>query len=58
MSDNNTDPDKICRWLRWHEKRGKKKGEKNWVNLFFHNNLNSGAYIVSKELNQDTEMFK
>jgi hypothetical protein len=28
------------------------------VHLFFHNNLNSGASIVSKELNQDPELFE
>jgi hypothetical protein len=32
--------------------------EKLWVHPFFHDNLNSGAYIVSKELNQDPELFK
>jgi hypothetical protein len=28
------------------------------VHLFFCNNLNSGGYIVSKELNQDPELLK
>jgi hypothetical protein len=28
------------------------------MHLFFHDNLNSGAYIVSKELHQDAELFK
>jgi hypothetical protein len=28
------------------------------VHPFFYNNLNSGAYIVSKELNQGQELFK
>jgi hypothetical protein len=56
MSDNNTDP-VIMWWLKWHKRRRQKK-RKHWVHSFFHNNLNSGAYIVSKELNQDPESFK
>jgi hypothetical protein len=31
---------------------------KHWVHPFFCDNLNSGACIVSKELIQDTELFK
>jgi hypothetical protein len=56
MSDNNTDPVIIWR-LRWREKRGQEK-RKYQVHLFFRNNLNSGTYIVSKELNQNRELFK
>jgi hypothetical protein len=57
MSDNNIDPAIIWWWLRWHEKRGNRK-RNNWVYPLFHDNLNPGAYIVSKELNQDPELFK
>jgi hypothetical protein len=56
ISDNNTDP-VIVWWLRWRKKRGQEE-RKYWVHLFFRDNLNSGAYIVSKELNQDPELFK
>jgi hypothetical protein len=48
MSDNNIDPVIIWWWLRWHEKKGNGK-RKHRVHLFFYDNLNSGAYIVSKE---------
>ena len=30
----------------------------NWVYPFFRDNFSSDAYIVSKELNQDPELFK
>jgi hypothetical protein len=30
---------------------------KYWVHLFFHDNLNFGAYSASKELNQDPDSF-
>jgi hypothetical protein len=30
----------------------------HWVHPFFLDSLNSGAYIVSEELNQDPELFK
>jgi hypothetical protein len=53
-SDNNIDRVIIWRWLRgvrvdWTE---------HWVPPFFRDNVNSGAYIVSKEFNQDPELFK
>jgi hypothetical protein len=58
MSDNkNIDPVVICQWLRRRKKRGNEK-IKHWVYPFFCDNLSSGAYIVSKELNQDPELFK
>jgi hypothetical protein len=57
MSDNNTDRVTIRRWLRRRKKRGNGK-RKHWVHPFFRDNLSSGAYIVSKELNQDPELFK
>jgi hypothetical protein len=56
MSDN-IDPAIIWWWLRRRKKRRQEKS-KHWVNPFFRDNLNSGAYIVSKELNQDPELFK
>jgi hypothetical protein len=43
--------------LRQHKRR-RQEIRKHWVHPFFHNNLNSGAYIVSKELNQDPELSK
>jgi hypothetical protein len=57
MSDNIIGPVIICWWLRWHKKRGNGK-RKHWVDPFFCGNLNSVAYIVLKELNQDPELFK
>jgi hypothetical protein len=57
MSDNNIDPVIIWWWLR-RRKRRKQGKRKYWVHLFFRDNLNSGAYIVSKEHNQDPELFK
>jgi hypothetical protein len=44
-------------WLRRH-KRLRQEKRKHWVHSFFHDNLNSGAYIVSNELNQEPELFK
>jgi hypothetical protein len=38
--------------MRRQEKR------KRWVHTAFRDNLNSGAYIVSKELNQNPELFQ
>jgi hypothetical protein len=38
--------------------RREDRKKKHWVHPFFHDNLNSGAYIVSKELNQDPELLK
>jgi hypothetical protein len=52
MSNNNIDPVVIWWWLRQCKKRGNGK-RKHWVHPFFHDNLNSGAYIVSKELSQN-----
>jgi hypothetical protein len=57
MSDNNIDPVVIWRWLRRRKKRGNEK-RKHWVHPLFSDNLTSSAYIVSKELNQDPELFK
>jgi hypothetical protein len=57
MSDNNIDPVIIWWWLRRRKNRGNGK-RKHCVHSFFRGNLNSGAYIVSKELNQDPELFK
>jgi hypothetical protein len=57
MSDNNTEPVIIWRRLRRREKRGQEK-RKHWVHPFFRDSLNSGAYIVSKELNQEPELLK
>jgi hypothetical protein len=57
MSDYNTNPVIIWWWLRRRKKRGQEK-RKHWVHPFFHDNLNSGAYIITKELNQDLELFK
>jgi hypothetical protein len=57
MSDNNTDPVLMWRWLRPREKRGQGKRE-HWVHPFLRDNLSSDASIVSKELNQDPELFK
>jgi hypothetical protein len=51
MSDNNIDPVMMW-WLRWRKRRRQEK-RKQWVHPFCHDNLNKGAYIVSKELNQD-----
>jgi hypothetical protein len=31
---------------------------KHWVHPFFRDNRSSGAYIVSKEINQDPELFR
>jgi hypothetical protein len=53
VSDNNTDPIIIWWWLRRRKKRGQRKR-----NLFFCDDLNSGAYIVSKERKQNPELFK
>jgi hypothetical protein len=39
----------------WEERTGEKE---TWVHPFFRDNLNSGASIVSKELNQGPELFK
>jgi hypothetical protein len=55
VSDNNTEP-AIIWWSRRHKKKGQGK-IKHWVHPFFHDNLNSGSYIVSKELNQDPDSF-
>jgi hypothetical protein len=33
--------------------RRRQEKRKHWVHPFFRDNLNSGAYIVPKELNQD-----
>jgi hypothetical protein len=59
MSDNNTDPVIIWWWLR-RSKRRRQEERKHWVHPFFRDDLNSGAYsyIVSKELNQDPELFQ
>jgi hypothetical protein len=57
MSDNNIDPVITWWWLRQHKRRKQAK-RKHWVYPFFHNNLNSGAHIVLKELNQDPELFR
>jgi hypothetical protein len=57
MSDNNTDPVIIWWWLRRCKKRGQEK-RKYWVHPLFRDNLNSGAYIVLKEPNQDPKLFK
>jgi hypothetical protein len=43
--------------LRRRERRRQDK-RKHWVHPFFRDNLNSGAYMVWKELNQDPELFK
>jgi hypothetical protein len=55
MSYNNVDPLIIWWWLRLSKRRQERK---HWVHPFFRNNLNSGAYIVSKEIGQDPELFK
>jgi hypothetical protein len=40
--------------VRWRKKR--EQGIiKHWVQPLFHDNLNTGAYIVSEELNQDSD---
>jgi hypothetical protein len=39
------------------KKRGNQKRQ-HCVHPFFCDNLRSGAYIVSKEVNQDSELFK
>jgi hypothetical protein len=57
MSDNNIDPVIIWWWLRRCKRRRQEK-RKHWVHLFFRENLNSDAYIVSKELHQDPKLFK
>jgi hypothetical protein len=57
MSEINIDPVMIWWWLRRRKRRRQEK-RKHWVHPFFHDNLNSRAYIVSKELNQDPELFK
>jgi hypothetical protein len=57
MSDNNVDPVMIWWWLRWRKRKRQEK-RKHWVHPFFRDNLNSGAYIVSKELKQDPNLFK
>jgi hypothetical protein len=56
MSDNNIDP--VATWwsLRRREKRG--QGKKHLVHLFLRDNFISSACVVSKELNQDTELLK
>jgi hypothetical protein len=53
-ADNNTDPVVTWWWLRRREKRCQGK-IKRGVHPFFRDILNSGAYIVSKELNQDPD---
>jgi hypothetical protein len=53
---NNTDNVIMWWWLRRHKKRGQGK-IKHWVCLFFHDSLNSCAFIVSKELNHDSGSF-
>jgi hypothetical protein len=55
--NNNIDPVVIWWWLRRRKKSGNEK-RKHWVHPFFRDNLSSGACIVSKELNQDPELFK
>jgi hypothetical protein len=57
MPDNNIDPVVIWRWLRRRKRRNQEK-RKHWVHPFFRNNLNSRAYIVSKEFNHDPELLK
>jgi hypothetical protein len=52
MSDNNIDPVMMW-WLRVRQEK-----RKHWVHPFFRDNLNSGAYIVSKELDKDPDLFK
>jgi hypothetical protein len=46
--------------LRYRRFSRKKRGQrkiKRWMHPFFRDNLSSGAYIVSKELNQDPDSF-
>jgi hypothetical protein len=57
MSDNSTDLVVICRWLRYREMRGRGGEVEHWVHPAFLDNLNSTAFIVSKELNQDPVSF-
>jgi hypothetical protein len=57
ISDNNIDPVIIWCWFRRRKRRRQEK-RKRWVHTAFRDNLNSGAYIVSKELNQDPELFQ
>jgi hypothetical protein len=57
MSDNNIDSIVIWWLLKQRKKRGNGQ-RKHWVHPFFHDNLNLGAYIVLKELNQDPGLFK
>jgi hypothetical protein len=57
MSDNITHRVIIWRWLR-RRKRGRQEIRKHWMHPFFPYNVNSGAHIVSKELNQNPELFK
>jgi hypothetical protein len=56
MSDNNIDPVMIWLWLR-RRKRRRQEIRKHWVHPFFRDNFNSRAYIVSKELTEDPELF-
>jgi hypothetical protein len=55
MSDNNTDPVLmfVMAEAAWGEEMGK-----HWAYPFFRDNLNRYTYIVSKELNEDPELFK
>jgi hypothetical protein len=55
MSDTNTDPAVMWRWVRC-KKRGQDR-RKHHVHPFIHDNSNPGAYIASKELNQDLKVF-
>jgi hypothetical protein len=57
MSDYNTDPVLTFRLLTRRKRRGQGK-RKRWVQPFFRDKLNSSARIVSKEINQDPELFK
>jgi hypothetical protein len=58
MSDNNIDSVVIWWWLRWLRRRKRRQEKrKHWVHPFFRDNLNPGAYIVSRELNQNPELF-
>jgi hypothetical protein len=57
LSDNDIYP-VIIWWLLRRRKRRRQEKRKHWMHPFFRGNLNSGAYIVSKELNNDPEMFQ
>jgi hypothetical protein len=57
MPDNNIDPVMVWWWLRRRTRRRQEK-RKHWVLPSFRDNLNSGTYSVSKELNQDPDLFK